>query len=99
MMAMAMNQRFALKLRKSKRRSLMFNELAQQHSLLRQPLAHEIIRQQVLEFVPEDRRATWLQHHEVHPTLDLRTQLVDDPLQITLGFVEHPKIVERTPAA
>src|SRR5205814_858258 len=99
MMAMAVDQRLALELRKLKCRSFALNEFAEKHSLFCKPMSQQIIRQQILEFVAEDRRATRFQHDNVHTTLDLRTQYLYDPLQVALRFTEHSKIVKWTSAA
>src|SRR5215470_6620104 len=41
----------------------------------------------------------WAPARPRHTPFDLRTQRCDDPLQVTLGFIKHAEVIERTPAA
>jgi hypothetical protein len=74
-------------------------ELAQVERLLRQPLGVLVEGQQLGQLVLEDGDATRLDPDHWHPGADLLAQVLDHPLRVAPGEMEHPVVVQRPSAA
>src|SRR5687768_1729248 len=76
-----------------------YQEFAEEHSALAQPLRGLVVREEVSKLVAKDREAARLEPDHRDPRGDRGPEGLQDPLKIALGAIEHPVIVERAAAA
>ena len=94
-MAVAVEHGFARKLRECRAGAeLLFEEFAEQESLLAQGLGAGVVRKQVDEFVAEDGDAGGLKPDDGDAGFDLGLELVEDFEQKALCAIEHAEVVE-----
>ncbi len=98
-MAMTVKDDFSMKLRRFIARSMMFQKFTEEECLAAKPIGARVIRKQVSQFIAEYRGATRLQDHDRQSGVDLRTQAMQNVLEILPGFIEHAEVIQRPPAA
>src|SRR2546426_8544075 len=97
-MAMTMKQNRAGQLRRPVARRVVFQELAQEKRLAPQPLRARVVREEIPQLVAKDGRAARLEHDDRQAGVDVRTDLLENALEVQLGAIEEPKVIERSPA-
>jgi hypothetical protein len=98
-MAMTVKHDFSIQSRWFIAGSMMFQKLTEQERLAPKPVGARISGEEVSQFIAEDRGAAWFENDDWQPGVDLRTQTLEDALEILLGFVEHAEVIQRAPAA
>ena len=98
-MAMAVEQGFAVELRKRSAPGILFEELAEQKCLFAQGLSALVMREEVEEFVAEDGDAAGFESDDGDSGFDLGLELIEDIEEQGFGTVKHAEVVERASAA
>src|SRR5258705_927250 len=98
-MAMAVKQNRSGQLRRPIARRVVFQQLAQEKRLAPQPLRARVVREEIPQLVAKDGRAARLEHDDRQAGVDVRTDLLENALEVQLRAIEEPKVVERPPAA
>src|SRR5712692_4452491 len=78
---------------------MVLQKFAEKKRLAEQPPGARVLWKQIAQLIAKYGGAAWFQDHHWYACVNLLPQLMQDPLQILLGPVEHAKIIERPPAA
>lgn len=99
MMAVTMNNNLLVDLRRAIVGSMLYEELAEEKSLVAELGGTRIVGKKVGQFIAEDRSTTWLEDDDGGSSGQLRSQSIEDFEEIFFGRIQHAEVVERAAAA